>query len=187
VSDARSILAAAVLLCGAVQAQPASWLDQATPASWNEPGEAIPTAPRAEGNDDPRCRAQARPPQLRADRLLRERGWDLVGAYQGGWNALVIAGTAAYDGMCRPLQYQYFVFVHGRFAGTLSPRPMDSRTDGALGRVWLQSGTRLIAEYLRYAPNDALCCASRTTRVDFDLSAAEALVRPLSAATSENR
>jgi hypothetical protein len=51
-------------------------------------------------------------------------------------------GTAGYDGMCRPRQYQDFVFVGSVFAGTLSPQPMDSRTDGALGRVFHRSAER---------------------------------------------
>jgi Type III secretion system lipoprotein chaperone (YscW) len=37
--------------------------------------------------------------------------------------------------------------VRGAFAGTLSPQPMDSRADGALTRVSLQSQNRLAAEY----------------------------------------
>ena len=78
---------------------------------------------RIQGNTDPRCREGARPPQLDEDKRLRDQGWDLVGAYQGGWQILVIRGTAGYDGMCRPLQYQDFVFVRGVFAGTLSLRP----------------------------------------------------------------
>jgi hypothetical protein len=76
----------------------------------------------------------ARPPQTEEDKRLRDQGWDLVGAFQGGWDILVIRGTAGYDGMCRPRQFQDFVFVRGAFAGTLSPRVMDSRADGALAR-----------------------------------------------------
>ena len=112
---------------------------------------------------------------------LRDRGWDLVGAYQGGWQTVVIRGTASYDGMCRPRQFQDFVFVRGVFAGTLSPQPMDSRTDGALGRVWLQNNGRLTAEYQRYAASDALCCPSRATTVVFDFANDDRpVVRPLS-------
>jgi hypothetical protein len=128
----------------------ASWLDESKPTSWNKPGLSIPAAPRMQGNVDPRCRDLARTPELEEDKPLRDQGWDLVGAFQGGWQIVVIRGTAGYDGMCRPRQYQDFVFVGGVFGGTLSPQPMDSRTDGALGRVFLQSSTRLTAEYDRY-------------------------------------
>jgi len=166
------------------QQRNAPWLDQAAPAGWNKPGSPIPAAARIQGTD-PRCRAQARPPQLAEDRRVRDRGWDLVGAYQGGWQVLVIGGTAGYDGMCRPLRFQHFVFVRGVFAGTLSPQPMDSRSDGALSRVYLQSDRSLTAEYLRYAANDPLCCASRTTSVVFEITGNPSIVRPVSASTSK--
>jgi heat shock protein HslJ len=148
----------------------------------------MPLAPKIQGAVDTRCRDAARPPQLPQDKQLRERGWDLVAAYQGGWQILVIRGTAGYDGMCRPRQYQDFVFVRGMFAGTLSPHPMESRTDGALNRVSLQSATRLTAEYARYTVADALCCPSRTTSVVFDVASdgLGPVVRPVSTSTSNN-
>src|SRR5512138_467786 len=67
------------------QAAKASWLDEARPQSWNEPGQQIPAAPRIETAPDPRCRRSARAPQLDEDRQIRDRGWDLVGPFQGGW------------------------------------------------------------------------------------------------------
>jgi hypothetical protein len=182
-------LTIAIVAChpgiGWPQVKVASWLDEAKPASWNKPGLPIPAAPRTQGKVNPRCRELARPPQLEEDKRLRDQGWDLVGAYQGGWQILVIRGTASYDGMCRPRQYQDFVFVSGVFAGTLSPQAMDSRTDGALGRVSLQSATRLIAEYQRYAATDPLCCPSRTTSVVFDIATGAPVLRPASASTSK--
>ena len=116
---------------------------------------------------------------------MRERGWDLVGAFQGGWQVLVIRATAGYDGMCRPRQYQDFVFVRGQFAGTLSPTVMDSRTDGALDRVFVQSASRLTAEYARYAAKDALCCPSRRTITSFDIANDPPVLRPVSTSTSK--
>jgi heat shock protein HslJ len=74
--------------------------------------------------------------------------------------------------------------VRGAFAGTLSPQPMYSRTDGAISRVWLENGTQLTAEYMRYAASDALCCPSRTTSVTFDIAGDRPVVRPASAWTS---
>jgi heat shock protein HslJ len=169
---------------GYAEVTSASWLDEAKPASWNTPGAPIPAAPKPQGAVDPRCRTAARPAQLDEDKRLRDLGWDLVGAYQSGWQVVVIGGTAGYDGMCRRLQYQDFVFVRGAFAGTLSPQPMDSRTDGALSRVFLSSDKQLTAEYLRYAAADPLCCASRTTSVVFDISSDGPVVRPVSTSTS---
>ena len=173
--------------CCCASGQEGSWLDQAKPATWNQPGMSIPAAPESQGNADPRCRKQARPPPLSEDKRLHERGWELIGAYQGGWNVLVIAAAASYDGMCRPLQYQYFAFVRGVFAGTLSPRLMDSRTDGALSRVSFESGSRLNVQYLRYALTDALCCASRTTSVIFEISGDKPVIQPTLVTTSLNR
>ena len=169
------------------QVKSASWLDNSKPVSWNKSGRPVPAAPRVRGAIDPRCRDLARPAERPEDKLLRQQGWDLVGAYQGGWQILVIRGTASYDGMCRPRQYQEFVFVRGVFAGTLSPQAMDSRTDGALSRVYLQNNSRLTAEYARYAPTDPLCCPSRTTRVELEIAHDGPVVRPLSASTSLNK
>jgi hypothetical protein len=167
------------------QAKVAAWLDEPKPASWNKPGLSIPAAPKAQGVGDPRCRDQARPPQLDEDNRVRAQGWNLVGAYQGGWQILVIRATAGYDGMCRPWQYQDFVFVRGVFAGTLSPLPMDSRTDGALSRVFLQSDNRLTAEFDRYTANDPLCCPSAATSVVFEIASGAPVLSPLSAMTSK--
>lgn len=169
---------------GRSQVKVASWLDEAKPASWNKPGVTIPAAPKIQGALDPRCREAARPPQLEQDKQLRDHGWDLVGAYQGGWDIVVIRATAGYDGMCRPRQYQEFVFVRGMFAGTLSPQAMDSRADGALTRVSLQSSSRLTAEYDRYAATDPLCCPSRTTTVVLDLSNNPPVLQPVSASST---
>jgi hypothetical protein len=165
----------------------ASWLDDANLTSWNEPAPTLPAPPKMQGHDDPRCRERARPVELEEDRLLRDRGWDLVGAFVGGWQARVIRATAGYDGMCRPRQYQDFVFVRGAFAGTLSPRPMDSRSDGALRRVFVESDRRLMAEYDRYAATDPLCCPSRTTAVVFEIASDPPVLRPLSAASTAKR
>ncbi len=164
-----------------------AWLDESKPVTWNTPGAVLPTAPKMEGTVDPRCGSLTRPPELEADKRLRDLGWNLIGAYQGGWDVLVIQATAGYDGMCRPRTYQFFVFYRGVFAGTLSPQTMDSRSDGALTRVALQDGGRLIAQYTRYAAADPLCCPSRTTSVVFEVGPDQALVRPVSASTSSNR
>jgi heat shock protein HslJ len=168
---------------GRGQGKTASWLDEPKPAPWNKPGAPIPAAPKIQ-DVDRRCRELARPPQLGEDKRVREQGWDLVGAYQGGWQILVVRGSAGYDGMCRPRQYQDFVFVGGVFAGTLSPTAMESRADGALGRVYLQGNNRLTAEYARYTAADPLCCPSRTTSVVFDIRPGTPVLRPISAASS---
>ena len=166
------------------QSTAASWLDTAKPASWNRQGLPLPAAPHVPGPIDARCGSLARPAELEQDKLLERQGWDLVGPYQGGWQILIVQATAGYDGMCRPRQYQAFVFVRGVFAGTLSPRLMDSRTDGALTRITLEGNNRLSAEYVRYTPSDPLCCPSRISSVQFEIAPDVPLVRPVSTSTS---
>ena len=97
-----------------------------------------------------------------------------------------MAGAADYDGMCRPRQYQYFVFARGMFAGTLSPHPMDSRTDGALVRVTIENDRQLQAEFVRYLAADPLCCPSGRTTVVFGIEGDPPVVRALSAQSVSN-
>jgi hypothetical protein len=140
-----------------------SWLD-APLAGWNQAGQAVPTAPP--GNlalADPRCLQFNRPPQTPEDRAVAAAGWTLYGSYTGGWGAVVVAGLTDYDGMCRPVGYQYFAFVDGVFAGTLSPLPMAARTDGAAQDVRITVGGDITATFVRYAPDDPLCCPSRSS------------------------
>ena len=122
-----------------------------------------PAAPTIDGNTDPRCVERERPAETAEDNALIAEGWHLFLPYQRGWGVTLISGLASYDGMCRPLGYQSFVFVDGVFAGTVSPEPMDSRTTGAAHDVNLWYADQVSAEYLRYAPDDPLCCASRPT------------------------
>jgi hypothetical protein len=120
------------------------------------------------------------------DRQLRAQGWDLIGAPTEGAGVRVVGAASDYDGMCRPRQYQFFVFSGGTFAGTLSPALMDSRTDGALNGVTLQGERKLEARYARYAEADPLCCPSRTTTVVFSLASDPPILTPLTATTVSN-
>jgi hypothetical protein len=168
----------------------AAWLDPDSPAAWNQPGGAVPQAPRVEGNGDPRCRESERPAETPEDHAVTARGWRLFHDYQAGWGLKVIWALASYDGMCRPWGYQVFVFTRGIFAGTLSPRPMDSRTDASLFSVQLLSrlagADPLAATFERYAGTDPLCCPSRRTVVRYrvDRSQGSPLLVPVSASTS---
>ncbi len=153
-----------LMLSSPVSAQDETWLDGDL-ASWNTPGMAIPTAPTIDGNTDPRCVERERPAETAEDDALIAEGWHLFLPYQRGWGVTLISGLASYDGMCRPLGYQSFVFVDGVFAGTVSPEPMNSRTTGAARDVNLWYADQVSAEYLRYAPDDPLCCASSTDSV----------------------
>ena len=149
-------------------AQDATWLDGDL-ASWNTAGMAIPAAPATDGNPDPRCAARERPAETAEDDALIAEGWRLFLPYQRGWGVTLISGLAGYDGMCRPLGYQSFVFVDGVFAGAISPEPMNSRTTGAATDVNLWYADQVSAEYLRYALDDPLCCPSSTDAVGFTI------------------
>lgn len=155
-------------------AQPAAgaWLDRAL-TNWNGAGQALPRAP---GGDEATAAVIARckltPPQATAaERALADTGWIPF------WNVdqqlvregvEVVGGMRAADGMCRPALYNLFVFVGGRFAGTLSPQLMSSRLDAASGAVRL-APPRVSAEFSRYMPTDPLCCPSSRVTVRYQI------------------
>jgi hypothetical protein len=96
-------------------------------------------------------------------------GWSLVGPLQVFGDTSVVTATSGFDGMCRWWGYQVFVFSSGRFAGTLSPQPMNSRTDGAAVQVHLYRAASISAEFARYTDKDPWCCPSRTSVVSYRL------------------
>lgn len=150
----------------------ATWLDMPTPPVWNKPGAKIPKAPRFD--PDPflakQCAGETRAPVSSADRAVAAAGWKLLGASQRFGETEVVLGRSGLDGMCRPLGYQAFVFVGGRFAGTAAPRPMDSRTDGAAQVPQLWTAGSLSVAFSRYAKGDPLCCPSRVSTVQYRIA-----------------
>jgi hypothetical protein len=144
-----------------------SWLDASPPVQWNQPGMALPTAP-AGSNLDPRCLMTSRPVETDEDSAVVNAGWYLVGAYQSGWGIRIVLGASDFDGMCRPFGFQAFAFVDGAFAGTLSPEPMNSRSDGVLTTMQLQDGG-ITAQFSRYAPSDPLCCPSANSIASYTI------------------
>jgi hypothetical protein len=165
-------LLAATLVWFVVAAQspgPGAWLESAAPVNWNVPGAAFPLAPAQSFNVDPRCGMQERNSESVEEDQVVAAGWRLFNAAQVGWGMRLVNGLVGYDGMCRPLQFQDFVFADGQFAGTISPTPMDSRTDG-VGRVLDMRGPGILsAQFVRYAATDPLCCPSSSFAVDFEV------------------
>jgi hypothetical protein len=159
------------------------WLEQAAPDNWNQPGMAVPAAPQPyAGNLDPRCAQQERASESPEEDQVVAQGWRLFNVAEVGWHLRLVDGLVGYDGMCRPLQFQGFVFADGQFAGTISPQPMDSRTDG-VGRILdIRGPDNLTGQFVRYAPSDPLCCPSSTFMVHFmvDRSGGAPLLVPLS-------
>jgi uncharacterized lipoprotein YbaY len=155
-----------------------SWLDRPL-NNWNRSGAAIPQAPRTAAPIDAMCRTTIRQPVSVADRALTRAGWSLFGPTQTYGPTTVIMAMASADGMCRPNEYNAFVFANDRFIGTLAPAPMGARSDGSLGEYRLTSSTELTAEFSRYAESDALCCPSQKSLVTYSLSrAGSAIVFP---------
>jgi hypothetical protein len=166
----RSLVIAAALLLAAqgASAQSSRWLDKPL-SPWNPAGTAVPKAPKPKGDSpsDPRCAGGVRYPETAVEGAVTTAGWSLFSQPRVKGDTIVLLAEASVDGMCRPWDYQAFVFVKGRFAGTLSPVFMDSRTDGALSEIRLFSPTSIEVVFLRYVDADPLCCPSRLTTVRY--------------------
>lgn len=169
-SLASSLVVGSMLLAPSAIAQPGpgAWLDGTT--TWNQPNAALPQAPTPDGGGNlPNCQDNLRPAALYEDALVEAAGWALTGPAQIFGDTTVITGAANADGMCRPLAYQVFVFTDGKFSGTLSPTPMDARTDGSLSSVDLYREGYLSAAFNRYTAEDALCCPSQSTSLFYEV------------------
>lgn len=154
-----------------------SWLDRSL-VHWNRQDRNTPRLPRPPAVQDTswtksRCGEQIRQPANSTERAIASIGWKLYGPVLSHGTTTVTTAMADADGMCRPLTYQGFVHSEGRFAGTLSPVPMNSRSDGALTKVEIVNRTRLRAEFARYIPSDPLCCPSRVSAVWYSIRNAE--------------
>jgi len=167
--DVRSLLlVVALLVADNAEAQSGAWLDQPLSA-WNQAGAPMPKAPAPKGDSptDPRCAGGVRQAATPAERMVTSAGWSLYAEPTARGTVTVVLGEASIDGMCRPWDYQAFVFVKGSFAGTLSPSLMDSRTDGALSQIRFPSPAAIEVVFLRYVDADPLCCPSRLTTVRY--------------------
>ncbi len=143
-----------------------NWLDQKSMSNWNS--SALPQTKKISPAELKRCADEVRQPSLEADTILMKKGWTLLGnPTDVNGDTAVVSVAGAFDGNCRPLKSQTFVFVGSKLAGTLSPALMNSRTDGSLTNVKLNSATTLTAEYARYRTSDPLCCPWKTQEVSF--------------------
>jgi hypothetical protein len=187
-------LAAAVLMhvsavAGQQQHPLATWLDQPL-SNWNSAGATLPTAPsggEAKLAIVERCKLTP-PRSTTAERALDAAGWIPF------WNVdqqlvrdevEIVGGMRAADDTCRPATYNLFVFVGGRFAGTLSPLPMTTGQDGSSRAVRMPLPL-ITAEFARYANADTLCCPSShvTVRYRIDRAQAGPVVTPVEIRTN---
>ena len=172
----RSISIVTATLLAASFASPAtkqaakggSWLDAAA-VNWNSPGAAVPKAPAGDAANRERCKDLLRPPSGVHDRAVTAAGWWLYGSLQRFGRTVVVTAASDLDGMCRPRGFQVFVFFEKKFAGTLSPEPMNARADGSQSRFFLSKERSISAEYARYSKDDPLCCPSGAATVQFDI------------------
>ena len=163
------VIAALTLSPMAIAAEEDSWLDATTLENWNTAGGEIPIAPEQEADNFEYCQQAIRAAQMPEDEAVLDAGWQLYGPIQLYGDTTVITGMANTDGMCRPMAHQAFVFTDGEFAGTLSPLPMYSRTDGNLFAINLIQADYLRGAYQRYEPTDALCCPSAEAYLFFTI------------------
>lgn len=147
-----------------------AWLD--APGQWNFSAASL-VAEAPEG-PNPRCDPTLRAAQTASDRLLTASGWKLLlpreSRLVGGRTIEIVQAFLRYDGMCRPLQFQAFVFVDERLVGALSPHLMNAREDGQLAAVRISEAGEITATFLRYEATDALCCPSRESTAVYAVS-----------------
>jgi hypothetical protein len=171
----------------AAQAPEQSWLDRPL-TNWNLPGDAMRRAqPHSETIPEivTRCMLTV----LRntdGERAVADAGWlpfHMFDRQLVDRDVEIVGGMAGVDGMCRPVEFNIFVFIGAKFAGTLSPQPMHSRTDSSIGGAIRLSGDDVAAEFARYANTDALCCPSGrvTVRYRIDRKRLPPVVVPVSA------
>jgi LppP/LprE lipoprotein len=131
------------------------------------------------------CQETVRPPAGTEDREVTDAGWFLTGQRETPSGTTIILAESDADGMCRPLRYQAFVFIEGKFAGTLSPIPMNSREDGSIGPIHSFHLSRFDVAFNRYTKSDPLCCPSMQTFVSYKVETVNGrpLLVPLTATT----
>ena len=168
---AVTVAISVALLTTALGAQTASWLDR-DPAGWNQPG-AVPRAPAAGAETrealEKRCGSALLKGSPAAAALTQAGGvafrhLDREIARDG---IEVVGGMRAAGPGCEPQQYNLFVFVAGRFAGTLSPVAMSPNRDGEAGAARITGADAMTAEFARYKVGDPECCPSSRVRVTY--------------------
>jgi hypothetical protein len=170
-------------------AQSSAWVDRVT-EKWNAAGAGLPAPPASQ---------EARPALVkRCAPFVVTEGAAAAALAKAGWTPFlhldkqitrddieVVGGMAAATPDCQPAMFNLFVFVGGRFAGTLSPAPMSAAQDGAAGPVRLAGTDSILAEFSRYKPSDSACCPSSVARVTYRINRAGAA--PVLEATETRR
>ena len=182
------VVAAAVVATAALSAQAPEqkWLDRAL-TNWNTPAREMPRAITG-GETIPEMAARCMlsvPRSTAGERAVADAGWVPFHMFDrkiAQRDVEIVGGLAGVDGMCRPVEFNVFVFVGGTLAGTLSPEVMHSRTDSSIGGAIRLSDDDIAAEFARYADSDPLCCPSGrvTVRYRIDRKSSPPVVVPVS-------
>lgn len=144
-----------------------SWLDIDL-ENWNQAGASVPRPPKSNSESPATCPELLRTPTTSEEKEIARAGWFPLSLLRINSEMTVATGYLGVDGMCRPDEYQAFVFVRGVFAGTLSPEVMRARGEGSLGKILFDdSRDILIGEFSRYKPSDSMCCASGVLQVEY--------------------
>ena len=184
----QTTVAVLLLLGGSLLAQTPepSWLDRPL-LNWNTSGRALSRA-MPNGETIVEISKRCAMPSLTGtpgERALANAGWLPFHTFDRQIvqrDVEVVGGLAGADGMCRPTQFNVFVFVNSQLAGTLSPSEMDSRTDGGIGGgIRLAEDETIAADFARYTSADPLCCPSGrvTVRYRIDRTASPPVVVPV--------
>jgi hypothetical protein len=147
------------------------WLDAEPPMRWNAARAPLPGASAGfTANTTPACAGETRTAESDEDRAVVAAGYYLAGQYVAGWDLKAILGASGFDDVCGPLDYNYFIFANGIFAGTVSPVVMNSGTDGAAVDVRIVGSDQLTVRFLRSGPGDQSCCPSRESTGTYSIS-----------------
>ena len=174
----------------AAQAPKAAWLDRPL-TNWNAPGGTMPRAVvtgETVAEIAKRCAFQPMAQRTAGEQIVAGAGWVPFHMFDRQIvqrDVEIVGGLSGADGMCRPDNFNVFVFVGGKLAGTLAPGVMRPRSDGSIGgAIRLAEDDTIAAEFARYEEPDPLCCpASRVTvRYRIDRKASVPVVVPVAIA-----
>jgi hypothetical protein len=148
---------------------PATWLDRPL-SGWNGSTPPRGAAPSAESLEALRARCGLAAAAGAAARQVEALGWvsfDHLDRPLATYGVEVVGGMTGADQACRPAAFHLFVFVDGRFAGTLSPETMITGQDASAGPVRILDPDTITAEFARFANRDMPCCPTSRVSVRY--------------------
>jgi LppP/LprE lipoprotein len=172
------LLVAVTLLPTTVSAQSdTSWLDRPL-AAWSQAPGTVPQAragTESQSALERRCGSSSLTASAAAE-AVRKVGWAPFLHFDRAIardDVEVVGGmTAAATPGCEPTMFNLFVFVGGKFAGTISPIVMGQGRDGVVGTVRVNGPDAVTAEFARYTTKDTECCPSSRVRVSYRIERA---------------